>query len=295
MNNQLIGGLSLATLNTALRALTQNLETLANGAAIERYKAAIAEIQAIMANPVETVPEWSDVLLQLEVVREAHTSRDSAERLKNMDAGKALREAIDKLKALRTSQHQGAPAEFAFQSMLNLGWSADSVIRSMIDQGPLYRKPPVSHGDTAALRRVYDSFGLGYNHHVSVLLANIENTKRFSDLLHAVEREFFMVPGEPSGEPEDEGAPVDDECLVNCWGSSQEQYLEQFRTALLLISKPAGEAVAQIKFGEVDSGEIGDYEIEPNRKVCEALNVADNGNASIYDLYLFPRQDAAAQ
>lgn len=295
MNNQLIGGLSPATLNTALRALTQNLETLANGAAIERYKAAITEIQAISANPVETVPEWSDVLLQLEVVREAHTSRDSAERLKNMDAGKALREAIDKLKAMRASQHQGAPLKPYFPTMLRKMWSGGEVQKWINELGPLYRKPPVSHGSTAALRRVYDVIGLDYSHDVSVLVTNFENIKRFSDLLHAVERAFFMVPGEPSGEPEDEGAPVDDDCLLNCWGSSQEQYLEQFRTALLLISKPAGEAVAHIQFGEVDSGEIGDYEIEPNRKVCEALNIADNGNASIYDLYLFPRQDAAAQ
>lgn len=133
---------------------------------------------------------------------------------------------------IQTAQHQGTPAEFAFQSMLNLGWSADSVVQSMIDQGPLYRKPPVSHGDTAALRRVYDAFGLGYNHPVSVLLVNIENTKRFSDLLHAVEREFFMVPGEPSDEPEDEGCEPADDCLVNCWGSAPEQYIEQFRAAL---------------------------------------------------------------
>jgi len=143
---------------------------------------------------------------------------------------------------IQAAQHQGAPAEFAFQSMLNLGWSADAVVRSMIDQGPLYRKPPVSYGDTAALRRVYDVFGLGYNHHISVLLANVENTNRFSDLLHAVEREFFMVPGEPSDEPEDEGCEPDDVCLVNSWGSSQEQYLEQFRTALTtLADKRQGE------------------------------------------------------
>ncbi|MGC3935925.1 hypothetical protein [Pseudomonas atacamensis] len=82
------------------------------------------------------------------------------------------------------------------------------------------------------LARIYNLFGLSSNHELSTLLVNIENTKHFSDLLQAVEREFFMVPGEPSGEPEDEGAPVDDECLVNRWGSKPAEYLEQFRAAL---------------------------------------------------------------
>lgn len=82
------------------------------------------------------------------------------------------------------------------------------------------------------LARVYDVFGLHHSHPIGVLLTNVQNTKRFSDLLHAVEREFLMVPGEPSGEPEDEGAPIDDDCLVNRWGSTHEQYIEQFRAAL---------------------------------------------------------------
>ncbi len=82
------------------------------------------------------------------------------------------------------------------------------------------------------LARIYNAFGLSSNHEVSTLLANIENIQRFSGLLHAVEREFFMVPGEPSGEPEDEGAPIEDECLVNSWGSTQQEYLRQFRAAL---------------------------------------------------------------
>ncbi|WJM94660.1 hypothetical protein QEP73_13740 [Pseudomonas defluvii] len=88
---------------------------------------------------------------------------------------------------------------------------------------------PQKHPD---LVRIYNTFGLSSNHKLSTLLANIENCKHFADLLHAVEREFFMVPGEPSGEPEDEGAPVDDECLVNSWGSTTEQYIKQFRAAL---------------------------------------------------------------
>lgn len=273
---------------------------LLNEIAPDTELASIAPLKLALENwaidsQAPPAPEWSEVLLQLKAVREALTSSDSAEHLANMDAGKALGQAIDMLKALRANQHQGAPAEFAFPSMLNLGWSAGDVIRSITDQGPLYRKPPVSHGNTAALRRIYDLINLNYSHPVSVVLENFRNIKRFSDLLRAVEREFFMVPGEPSDEPEDEGCEPDDKCLVNSWGSSQEKYIEQFRAALLLIAKPTGEPLAHIQFGVADSGEIGDYEIEPNRKVCDALNLADNGNGTIYDLYLFPRQKAAKQ
>jgi hypothetical protein len=82
------------------------------------------------------------------------------------------------------------------------------------------------------LASIYNVFGLSSNHELSTLLVNIENTKRFADLLHDVEREFFMVPGEPSGEPDDEDAPIDDECLVNRWGSTPGDYLKQFRLAL---------------------------------------------------------------
>ncbi|MFZ5936634.1 hypothetical protein ACOKS3_17605 [Pseudomonas sp. HS6-2] len=85
------------------------------------------------------------------------------------------------------------------------------------------------HPDVA---RIYDIFGLHHSHPISVLEVNVRNTKRFSDLLQAVESEFLMVPGTPSDEPEDEGFPVDDECLVNRWGSTQEEYIEQFRAAL---------------------------------------------------------------
>lgn len=176
--------------------------------------------------------EWADALLQLEVVREAHCSRDSTERLKNMDAGKVLREAIDKLKALRASQHQGAPAKLMFHTMLRKMWSGGEVQQWINELGPLYRQPPVSHGDTAALRQVYDLIGLSYSQPVSVLLVNFKNIIRFANLLHAIEREFLMVPGEPSDEPEDEGCEPEDVCLVNCWGSTEQQYIEQFRSAL---------------------------------------------------------------
>ncbi|KAA0944857.1 hypothetical protein FQ186_29130 [Pseudomonas sp. ANT_H14] len=135
------------------------------------------------------------------------------------------------------SQHQGAPVDLSLQSMLNLNWSAADVVRAISDQGPLYRKPPVSHGDTALLRKVYDLIGLSYSQPVSVLLANLKNIIRFSNLLHAIERNFMMVPGKPSDEPEDEGCEPDDLCLVNCWGSSEAEYIEQFRAALSTLTE----------------------------------------------------------
>lgn len=82
------------------------------------------------------------------------------------------------------------------------------------------------------MAQVYDLIGLHHSQLLFVLLTNFKNMKRFSELLHAVEREFFMVPGEPSSDPEDEGCEPDDECLVNSWGSTQEKYIEQFRAAL---------------------------------------------------------------
>ena len=69
-----------------------------------------------------------------------------------------------------------------------------------------------------------------YPFNASIQAHCIENMKRFAEHLHAIEREFFMVPGEPDEDYPD--AEPDDECLVNCWGSTTEQYVEQFRAAL---------------------------------------------------------------
>lgn len=297
MSNKLIGGLAQETLTTALRAMTHVLETLANGAARERYRSAIADIEVLLKSPDEAAPAWAEALLPLEVVREALTSHDSAERLANMDAGNVMRRAIDGLKVLRGSLHQGAPAKLYFPTMLRKMWSGGDVVRWIEEQGPLYRKPLVTEGDKATLQRVYELLGIGeFARTPGVLMANLESMKRFCEYLDAVEREFFMVPGEPSDEPEDEGLEPADECLLSKFSAeSAEHYVEQFRTALLLISKPAGEPAAFIQFGEADSGEIGGYDIEPNRKVCDELNIADNGNGTIYDLYMYPRQEAGTR
>lgn len=297
MNNQMVGGLSQGALTTALRALTHGLETLAYGAARERYSSAVAEIETLLKSPVEAAPEWAEALLPLEAVREALTSRDSAERLANMDAGNTLRRAIASLKNIRDSEHQGVPAQLHFPTMLRKMWSGGEVSQWVAEQGPLYRKPLVTHGDTATLQQVYELLGIAeFARTPGVLMVCLENMQRFCEYLGAVEREFFMVPGEPGDEPGDEGLEPADECLLSKFGAeSAQHYVEQFRTALLMISKPAGEPVGYIQFGEADSGEIGNYEIEPNRKVCDALNIADNGNGTTYDLYMFPSQEAGTQ
>jgi hypothetical protein len=92
--------------------------------------------------------------------------------------------------------------------------------------------------DTAEreIHQVYDLIGLHHSQPIHVLMANLSNMKRFAEMLHAVEREFFMVPGEPDEDYPD--AEPDDECLVNSWGSTQEQYIEQFRAALNTITAP---------------------------------------------------------
>lgn len=89
------------------------------------------------------------------------------------------------------------------------------------------------------MARVYDVIGLHHHQPISILLECLKNTKRFSDYLHAVERQFLMAPGEPSGEPEDAGAPIDDECLVRKFPArSIEHYVDQFGAALAVKYLP---------------------------------------------------------
>lgn len=82
------------------------------------------------------------------------------------------------------------------------------------------------------LRQLYDVIGLHHSHPVSVLKHNFTNIKRFSDHLHAIEREFFMAPGPESDEPGDEGLEPEPDCLLNCFGKNTPDYVEQFREAL---------------------------------------------------------------
>jgi hypothetical protein len=193
-----------------------------------------------------TSSEWPEALIKLEAVMDALTRSDSSERLHCMDAGKTLREAIDILQASRSRENQSSHVVLRFPSMLRRMWSGGEVQQWLEEQGPLFRHPQVSPGDTATLERIYDLFGIrGEGRTPSTLLTNIENVKRFADLLDAVESEFLMVPGDPSGEPEDEDAAPDDRCLVNRWGSTQPQYIEQFRRALVLLASKQNKSIAE--------------------------------------------------
>lgn len=88
------------------------------------------------------------------------------------------------------------------------------------------------------LNAICDLFHIGEQARTrSAIMTNIENTIRFAEQLRAIEQAFFMVPGEPDEDYPDE-IPAD-ECLVNSCGSTTEQYVEQFREALAVITKPA--------------------------------------------------------
>ncbi len=100
---------------------------------------------------------------------------------------------------------------------------------------------------------ICDLFMIGANvRDHATIMANIQNIYRHCNMLHAIEAEFFMVPGEPSDEPEDEGLEPDEVCLLNCWGLTVEQYVEQFREALAVVAQ-AGQVP------EVQARKLGIY------------------------------------
>ena len=95
------------------------------------------------------------------------------------------------------------------------------------------------------LDQVYEAIGLHRSQSISILLVNLRNMKHFSDLLSSVEHRFLMVPGSSDDlDEEDEGCEPDDECLVNKFGSTKEQYLKDFEAAL------------NFKFGKTDEVEV---------------------------------------
>ena len=104
---------------------------------------------------------------------------------------------------------------------------------------------PIQSAEVAELTAIYDMFGIGaMARNIGTLTTSIRNVLHFADLLHAVEREFFMVPGE--ADPEFEGEEPDDECLVNCWGSTQSEYIEQFRAALARLATTPAQPIADV-------------------------------------------------
>ncbi|GJL33550.1 hypothetical protein TUM17576_03700 [Enterobacter hormaechei] len=102
-----------------------------------------------------------------------------------------------------------------------------------------HEQEPVNANEAEeTLQKICNIFRIGIQAQTqSTILTNVENAVRFAKQLHAIEREFFMVPGEPDEDyPDDEPADV---CLVNCWGSTTERYVEQFREALARVTHPA--------------------------------------------------------
>lgn len=106
------------------------------------------------------------------------------------------------------------------------------------------------------LDRVYAAFGIGEQARtIGVLLENISNTIRRAKCLGAIEREFFMVPGEP-----DEDCPLDrpyEECLLK-WGATPEQYVEQFRAALAAKAEAPSDSGVLAKLQASIKGMQGD-------------------------------------
>lgn len=88
------------------------------------------------------------------------------------------------------------------------------------------------------LAALYDLLSIGAAaREPHVLLHNVENVKRRAECLSVVEREFFMVAGEPDEDFSD-GEPAD-ECLLR-WGADAASYVEQFRIALDRIRPAVG-------------------------------------------------------
>ena len=77
-------------------------------------------------------------------------------------------------------------------------------------------------------------FGIGSAvRDMGTIRANYDNLRRRADCLSAVEREFFMEPGEPDADFP--GVEPDDECMLN-WGADPARYVTDFRAALAKIA-----------------------------------------------------------
>ncbi|WP_407321798.1 hypothetical protein [Dickeya ananatis] len=82
------------------------------------------------------------------------------------------------------------------------------------------------------LSRIRDIFQIGREAPLFCIVENVKNATRFADHLAAIEQEFFMVTDEYYHTDDDQDDELREECLVNRWGSTTEQYVEQFRKAL---------------------------------------------------------------
>jgi hypothetical protein len=95
----------------------------------------------------------------------------------------------------------------------------------------LLAAPAAAEAQPHALQQIGAVLGAGEGARtLGTILASIRNLMHHAACLDAVERTFFMVPGEPDEEDPDE--QPSDECMLNRWGSTVEQYMEQFRAAI---------------------------------------------------------------
>lgn len=161
------------------------------------------------------------------------------------------------------------------------------------DCGPYYRQtirhlrdaaaaPQVVADERAVLNEIADLFSIGAEarKEPGVILANVRNTVKFANLLHAVEREFFMSPDD------------ENECLLNCWGSTTEQYLAAISSVLQAAPVQAQEPVAYLKFwAEQSWSGNGNHDIDYG----EGLEVCEAGEIGADKLPDFPVYRASVQ
>ncbi|HGY2296353.1 TPA: hypothetical protein ACNV18_000067 [Pseudomonas putida] len=212
--------------------------------------------------------QWFDVLTQLGLLKRVQRSpalwqiTEQGERLLEFRSGAKSEDAVRvEAVAVTRADVDGLRLEWLLEGGIAALEHADQVLLiahgSITDEeggGEVYLKAPaVPTAEQRDMARVYDVIGLHHGQPVGVLLTNLGNIKRFSEYLGAVERAFFMVPGEPSDEAEDGGAPIDDECLLNKFpAASTEHYVDQFREALITIGalqrhEPDTSTVAELR------------------------------------------------
>lgn len=113
-------------------------------------------------------------------------------------------------------------------SMLSLGYDfARQMLKEMDeDHARMERAAIIIEKQNDALNRAFDAFGIGEKaRDTATLLTNINNSRRRSDCLSAIERQFFTRT------LKDEGGEEFEECALN-WGADASQYVEQFKAEL---------------------------------------------------------------
>ena len=149
--------------------------------------------------------------------------------------------------------------------------------------------PQVVADELAVLNEIADLFSIGAEarKEPEIILANARNTVKFANLLHAVEREFFMSPDD------------ENECLVNCWGSTEAQYLDSMRAALQAAPVQAQEPFMFGIMGPDGKAHIdencvaGDKDSTALHIEVNCLNDSPDTGYSIVPLYAAPVQPVA--